>query len=90
MEAIRKIVSVDMLSPIVNLPWKKDMQVEVIIIPVEEEIPRQKNFLENFKEYSPALNVTKLSDKFRGVFSKEAGKSFMEHTKNMREEWDSI
>ena len=82
MEAIRKIVSVDMLSPIVCLPWEKDMQVEVIIMPVEEQIIPFK--------YSTASKTTKLSDKFRGVFSKEAGESFMEHTKNMREEWDSI
>jgi hypothetical protein len=86
MEAIRKIVSVDMLSPIISLPWKRDMQVEIIIMPVEEKITQQTIPLEN----SLAPETTKLSDKFRGVFSKEAGKSFMEHTKNMREEWDSI
>jgi len=82
MEAVRRIVSVDMLSPIVNLPWKKDMQVEVIILPIEEQTI-------SF-ECSTTQKINKLSDKFRGVFSKEAGKSFMEHTKNMREEWDSI
>jgi len=82
MEAIRKIVSVDMLLPIVNLPWRRDMQVEVTIIPIEEQTV-------SF-EYSTVQKTTKLSDKFRGVFSKEAGESFMEHTKNMREEWDSI
>ena len=78
MEAVRKIVSVGMLSPIVNLPWQKDMQVEMIIFPIEEQ------------PISAVSETTKLSDKFRGVFSKEAGKSFMEHTQNMREEWDSI
>jgi len=78
MEAVRKIVSVDMLSPIVSLPWTKDTRVEVIIMPVEEQTA------------STAHETTKLSDRFRGAFSKEAGKSFMEHTKNMREEWDNI
>ena len=82
MEAVRKIVSVDALSPIVNLPWKKDMHVEMIILPIEEQTI-------SF-EYSTVSEKNKLSDRFRGVFSKEAGKSFMEHTKNMREEWDSI
>jgi hypothetical protein len=82
MEAVRKIVSVDMLSPIVCLPWKKDTQVEMIIIPLEEQTI-------SF-EYSTTSGTTKLSDKFRGVFSKEAGESFMKHTKNMREEWDNI
>jgi hypothetical protein len=32
----------------------------------------------------------KLSDKYKGVFTKEVGKSFIEHTKTMREEWSSI
>ena len=34
--------------------------------------------------------INKLSDKFRGVFSKEVGNDFMRHTRIMREEWDSI
>ena len=33
---------------------------------------------------------TRLSDMFRGAFSKESAESFIEHTKAMREEWDSI
>jgi hypothetical protein len=33
---------------------------------------------------------TKLSDKYRGVFSEEDAKSFTEHTQIMREEWGSI
>ena len=38
MEVIRKILNVDTLSPIINLPWKsKDMKVEVIIIPLMEK-----------------------------------------------------
>ena len=37
MEAIRKIVTADTLTPIVDLPWKsKNMQVEVIIVPLSE------------------------------------------------------
>ena len=82
MEAVRRIVSVDMLSPIVSLPWKRDMRVEMILLPIEEQ---PISF-----EYITTQETTKLSDKFRGVFSKEAGESFMEHTKNMREEWNSI
>jgi len=39
---------------------------------------------------SDSRNTTKLSDKFRGVFSKEIGDDFMKHTKAMREEWNSI
>ena len=33
---------------------------------------------------------TKLSDKYRNVFSKEDAKSFNEHTQQMRKEWDNI
>lgn len=32
---------------------------------------------------------TKLSDKYRGVFSKEDAKSFDEHTQTLRKEWDN-
>jgi len=33
---------------------------------------------------------TKLSDKYKGVFSEEDAKSFDEHTRIMREEWNII
>lgn len=32
---------------------------------------------------------TRLSDKYKGVFSKEDAKSFDEHTQAMRKEWDN-
>lgn len=32
---------------------------------------------------------TKLSDKYRGVFSKEDAESFNNHTQNIRKEWDN-
>ena len=34
--------------------------------------------------------ATRLSDMFRGVFSKEDADSFNKHIKTMREEWDDI
>ena len=34
--------------------------------------------------------ATRLSDKFRGVLSKESAESFNEHIKTMRNEWDDI
>jgi len=43
MEAVREIISADMLLPIMNLPWKsKDMQVEVIVMPYMEKTPQQR------------------------------------------------
>ena len=42
MEVVRKIVRADALIPIIDLPWtSKDLQVEIIVIPVIEE-KRQK------------------------------------------------
>jgi hypothetical protein len=32
----------------------------------------------------------RLSDKYRGVFSREDAKSFDEHTQKLRGEWDNI
>ena len=41
MEAVRKIVSADLLTPIINLPWRsKNLQVEVIVIPLLEGTTR--------------------------------------------------
>ena len=37
MEAVRKILSVNELTPVVDLPWKsKNMQVELIVMPLHE------------------------------------------------------
>ena len=40
------------------------------------------------KENQPETK-TKLSDKYRGVFSKEDALSFNAHTQTMRKEWDN-
>ncbi len=45
------------------------------------------NVLRIVKE-SISENKTKLSDKYRGVFSKDDAVSFNEHTQTMRKEWD--
>jgi len=38
MEVIRKIISADLLLPIIDLPWAhRDMQVELIVIPQVEK-----------------------------------------------------
>ncbi len=50
-----------------------------------EELQLIKVLKENF---APAK--TKLSDKYRGVFTKEDAKSFNEHIQQMRSEWDNI
>ena len=35
-------------------------------------------------------NTTKLSDKYKGVFSKQDAESFNQHTQTARKEWDNI
>jgi len=38
MEAVRKIVSAELIKPVIDLPWaSKDMQVEVIVFPFTEQ-----------------------------------------------------
>ena len=42
MEAVRTIVSADMLTPIINLPWvSKNLKVEVIVMPIVETTTRR-------------------------------------------------
>jgi hypothetical protein len=62
MEVVRKIVSADKLTDIVDLPWSsKDLQVELIIIPQAKETkPRRVVSVESMagclREYAnPAL-----------------------------------
>ena len=38
MEAVRTVINANLLSPIINLPWEsKNMQVEVIVMPLNED-----------------------------------------------------
>jgi hypothetical protein len=46
-------------------------------------------YIEALKE-APMPAKTKLSDKYRGVFSKEDAASFDQHYKTMRSEWNGI
>ena len=46
------------------------------------------NILRIIKE-NVVENKTKLSDKFKGVFTKEEAESFNKHTQTMRKEWDN-
>jgi hypothetical protein len=62
MEVVRKIVSANLLSPIIDLPWThRDMLVELIVIPQVENTSHKrgvsaKNLKGCLKEYAnPAL-----------------------------------
>jgi len=45
---------------------------------------------DDFRNAISNAKPKRLSDRFRGVLSKESAESFIEHTKAMREEWNSI
>jgi hypothetical protein len=53
-------------------------ELEVIVFKKQEGLVAEKK-----------TNPIKLSDKYRGVFSKEDAKSFNDHTQQMRKEWDN-
>ena len=61
MEAVRTIVDADILAPVIDLPWKtKNMQVEVIVMPLNIEKSHRtvigKNMKGCLKKYAnPAL-----------------------------------
>ena len=43
METVRKVVSADILAPVIDLPWaSKGLQVEVIVIPQAKETSRRR------------------------------------------------
>jgi hypothetical protein len=53
-------------------------ELELIVFKKEEGLVKEKKH-----------SHIKLSDKYRGVFTKEDAKSFNEHTHQMRKEWDN-
>jgi len=48
------------------------------------------SLVDRIEEKEKPKQEQKLSDMFRGVFSKEDAESFIAHTKTMREEWNDI
>jgi len=51
MEAVRKVVSANVITPIIDLPWKsKNMQVEVIVMPLNETISCRLNIRPNITD----------------------------------------
>jgi hypothetical protein len=43
MEAVRKIISADILAPIIDLPWSsKGLQVELIVMPYKKETSQER------------------------------------------------
>jgi hypothetical protein len=53
-------------------------ELELIVFKKEEGLIAEKK-----------SQTTKLSDKYKGAFTKEDAKSFDTHTKQMRKEWDN-
>lgn len=46
--------------------------------------------LEELSEQNAAPKKTKLSDKYKGIISKEQGEDLNNHIKEMRSEWNNI
>ena len=46
--------------------------------------------LDELTEQSPGPQKVKLSDKYKGIISKEQGQDLNEHVKQMRSEWNTI
>ncbi len=53
-------------------------ELEVIVFKKKEGLVTEKK-----------INPIKLSDRYRGVFSKEDAKSFNDHSQQIRKEWDN-
>ena len=57
---------------------KQSNQKTANSVPVTNVVAEKENVVEN---------KTKLSDKFKGVFTKEEAESFNKHTQTIRKEW---
>ena len=67
MEVIREIVSADILTPFIDLPWKsKDLQVEMIIMPLNKVTNHQNAYSKSLKgclkEYANTALLEKESE----------------------------
>jgi len=79
---IRKFITPDQLTFTLNLELPEDylgQELELILFKKLEGLVIEKK----------TSNI-KLSDKYRGVFSKEDASSFTNHSQDIRNEWESI
>ncbi len=78
---IRKFITPTQSNYKVALEFPDDylgQELELIVFKKQEGLVAEKK-----------VSAIKLSDKYRGVFTKEDAKSFNEHTQQMRKEWDN-
>jgi len=62
-----------------------------VVLPIKDfTIIMEELHLIKMMDENPTQSKTKLSDKYKGVFSEDDAKSFDEHTRTMREEWNTI
>lgn len=54
-------------------------ELEIIVFKKQEGLTNEKK-----------LNLTRLSEKYKGVFTEKDAQSFNEHTQQIRKEWDNI
>ena len=75
------------MSSAIIIPRKSRISLSVPSSYIGKQVEVKLFLIEEPENAKPA---TRLSDKFRGVFSKEDAQSFNEHIKTMRNEWTGI
>ncbi len=78
---IRTFITPTQSSFCVALEFPEDyigQELELIVFKKQEGLVSEKKH-----------NPKKISDKYKGAFSKEDAKSFNDHTQQMRKEWDN-
>lgn len=84
MNALRTFVTADPDGIItIHVPEEyRQQSLEVIVLRLNDFLPPESSASESPKR--------KISDKYRGVFTKADAQSFDNHTQQMREEWTDI
>ena len=75
------------MSSSIIIPRKSRVSLSVPSSYIGKQVEVKFVLVEETEKPKPS---TRLSDKFRGVFSKEDAQSFNEHIKTMRNEWTDI
>jgi hypothetical protein len=81
------IINEKIMTSTIIIPSESMVYVPVPSSYIGRQVEVTFSLLDDVDKPKPTM---KLSDMFKGVFSKEDAESFVEHTKTMRNEWTSI
>ena len=83
MEAVREIVSAELIKPFIDLPWaSKDMQVEVIVFPFIEKVTHENQSSGNVNAVQSVLDAITTDDFLSHIADPVA------YQKSIRDEWN--